>query len=150
MSPHYQCYTIRELTSPCFMVSQWHARRRREASPWMICCPLVPDDGARIGNRSCESMSLRAGGGCAPPPRPTAANTFSMPSNPPSEGPSVDFSLHGARSVRRNPYTSHTRKRVHSLLVEIARPTSSSSHRERGPPTPAQPCPLNIRRPNPS
>jgi hypothetical protein len=34
-------------------------------------------------------MPLRAG--CAAPPSPTAAKTFSIPSNPPSEGRSADF-----------------------------------------------------------
>ena len=48
--PHYLCYAIRELMCSCFVVSQWHARRRREASPWMTCCPLGPDDGTRMGN----------------------------------------------------------------------------------------------------
>jgi hypothetical protein len=140
-------------------------------------CPfpaLLLRDWAPLGlsNRSCESMPLRAGCGCAAPPSPTAANTFSMPSNPPPEGRSADLSLRGARSVRQKSYASYTRRRVHSfqlqgsastplapiaaatpdsnfsLRIEVARPTSSSSQRERGPQSPAQPCPLNIQRPS--
>ena len=43
-----------------------------------ICRDTLLRDSAPSGrsNRSCESMPLRAGGGCAAPPSPTAANTF--------------------------------------------------------------------------
>jgi hypothetical protein len=82
------------------------------------------------------------------------------------------FSVRGARSVRQNSHASYTRRRVHSfqlqgsasaplapiaaakpdsdflLRIEVARPTSSSSQRVRGPQSPAQPYPLNIQRPS--
>jgi hypothetical protein len=77
-----------------------------------------------------------------------------------------------AKRERQNSYASYTRMRVHSfqlqgsasmplapiaaampdsnfsLRIDVARPTSSSSQRERGPQSPAQPCPLNIQRPS--
>jgi hypothetical protein len=48
---HCLCYTsrgIRGWRCSCFVVSPWHARRRREASPWMSCCR--PGDEMRMGN----------------------------------------------------------------------------------------------------
>jgi hypothetical protein len=34
LSPHNLCYVIRASRCSCFVVSQWHVRMRREASPW--------------------------------------------------------------------------------------------------------------------
>ena len=87
-------------------------------------CPfggLLLRDGASFGlsNRSRESMPLRAGEGWAAPPSPTAANTFSIPSKPPSWGclPSTG-AWRGARSVRQKSYASCTRSRVHSFQIQ--------------------------------
>jgi hypothetical protein len=51
-------------------------------------------------------MPLRAGVGCAAPPSSTAAKTFSILPNPPSDGRSVDLSPRCAK---------HERKHVHLI-----------------------------------
>jgi hypothetical protein len=63
-------------------------------------------------------MTLRTGSRCATPPSPTATNTLSMPSHPPLEGRSADFSQRGVRCVRQNSYALYTRRRVHSFQIQ--------------------------------
>ncbi|KAI0272090.1 hypothetical protein BGY98DRAFT_1002944, partial [Russula aff. rugulosa BPL654] len=106
-------------------------------------------------------------GGCAAPPSPTAAKTFSIPSSPPSEGRSADLHCCAKNETKLVRLIDKQESAlfpapwkfiwllaliaaampdsVFSLRIEVAQPTSSSQ-RERGPQSPAQPYQLNIER----
>ena len=152
---------IREVLEWRVIVTLYHRPLVGESLRWWgyafltismtICRTTLLRDSAPSGrsNRSCESMTLRTGRGCAAPPSPTAANTFESTFGG-TLGRLVTAwcAKHETKLVRLvHPQESTfspapgkcigaaaTPDSDFSLRIEVARPTSSSS--QHGPTEP--------------